>query len=166
MDFELEHLFAVDVSTLSATVLDEDFQASLHDIGALERRELLSQEGRAGGVVIRRVRCVLGIDISGAARRFIGDGDPAWVEEAIWDPATSVWTWKIHPEVASHLLHAEGVIELEGRGEHSARRVAGRVKVSVPFYGGKVEGFIVQGIERAYDEEAARLASWLDQRSS
>jgi hypothetical protein len=28
-------------------------------------------------------------------------------------------------------------------------------------YGGRVEGWIVEGIERAYDEEATRLAEWI-----
>ena len=37
----------------------------------------------------------------------------------------------------------------------------GMVKVSVPLYGGKVEGWIVEGIEQAYDEEAERLERWL-----
>jgi hypothetical protein len=32
----------------------------------------------------------------------------------------------------------------------------------VPLYGGKVEGWIVDGLRAAYDEEADRLAEWLE----
>ena len=37
------------------------------------------------------------------------------------------------------------------------------VKVKVPLYGGKVEGWIVDGLEHAYAEEAERLQAWLDE---
>ena len=43
-----------------------------------------------------------------------------------------------------------------------SRTVTGEVKVRVPLYGGKVEGWIVNGVSRAYDEEAQRLAAWLE----
>ena len=161
MDFEVEHLFSAPLDDLVAALLDKGFQESLSDIGALESRTLLTQDERSDGSVLRRVRCVLDIDVGGAARRFIGDGDPAWVEEAVWDPGTQTWRWEIHPEVAGNLLSAHGEIVLREHGSEALRRVAGSVRVHVPLYGGKVEGWIVEGIERAYDEEAERLARWL-----
>ena len=162
MDFEVEHRFPHPVEAVADALLDEAFQESLADIGALESRTLLSQEERADGSVHRRIRCVLDIDLKGPARKFIGDGDPAWVEEAVWDPASAMWRWKIEPEVGGHLLAANGEILIEDGGGDALRRVLGVVKVSVPLYGGKVEGWIVEGIEQAYDEEAERLAQWLD----
>jgi Protein of unknown function (DUF2505) len=51
---------------------------------------------------------------------------------------------------------------MEADGEKTVRRVTGTVKVRVPLYGGKVEGWIVDGLERAYEEEAERLAEWLE----
>jgi hypothetical protein len=161
VDFEVEHLFSAPVQTVIEAFLDARFQESLSDIGALESRTLLEQKKRSDGSVLRRIRCVLDIDIKGPAKRFIGDGDPAWIEEAVWDPGSGTWRWEIHPEVGGHLLSAHGVISIEAHGEGTLRRVAGMVKVSVPLYGGKVEGWIVEGIEQAYDEEAERLAEWL-----
>jgi hypothetical protein len=161
VDFEVEHAFPHPVEAVAGALLDEDFQESLTDIGALESRTLLSQEERSDGSVVRRVRCVLDIDLKGPARRFIGDSDPAWVEEAVWDPEARLWRWSIEPEVARHLLDARGEIAIEDDDDKSIRRVLGFVKVNVPFYGGKVEGWIVEGIEQAYDEEAERLADWL-----
>jgi hypothetical protein len=67
----------------------------------------------------------------------------------------------IHPEIAEHLLTASGSIAVTGDDRRSTRRVTGRIKVHVPFYGGRVEGWIRDGIEAAYEEEAARLADWL-----
>ena len=161
MDFEVEHTFSHPVEAVAEALLDPRFQESLGDIGALESRTLLSQEERADGAVVRRVRCVLDIDVKGPARKFIGDADPAWVEEAVWDPEASMWRWSIEPEVAANLLSARGEIAIEDGGGGSIRRVLGVVKVSVPLYGGKVEGWIVEGIEQAYDEEAERLERWL-----
>lgn len=160
MDFEVEHSFPHSADAVAEALLDADFQESLSDIGALESRTLLSQEERTDGSVFRRVRCVLDIDVKGPARKFIGDGDPAWVEESVWDPDARMWRWSIEPEIAGHLLEARGEIAIEDGGD-TIRRVLGFVKVHVPLYGGKVEGWIVEGIEQAYDEEAERLASWL-----
>ena len=161
MDFSLEHSFAAPVSSLAAAILDPGFQESLGPIGKLSERSVLSQEKTPAGGVIRKVRCVLGIDVSGAARKLMGDGDPAWVEEATWDPTAFRWDWVIHPEVASHLLTAAGAIDVRGDERRSSRRVTGRIKVHVPFYGSRVEGWIRDGITAAYEEEAARLADWL-----
>lgn len=161
MDFSLEHSFDAPVTALADALLDREFQDSLGPIGKLSRREVLSQKKTPAGGVVRRTRCVLGIDVSGAARKLMGDGDPAWVEESTWDPAASRWDWVIHPEVASHLLSASGAIDLTGDDSRSTRRVTGRIKVHVPLYGGRVEGWIRDGIEAAYEEEAARLADWL-----
>src|SRR3712207_729983 len=153
MDFSLEHSFDAPVDSLAAALLDRKFQDSLGPLGHLSERKVLSQKKTPAGGVVRKVRCVLGIDVSGAARKLMGDGDPAWVEEATWDPEASRWDWVIHPEVAAHLLTAASTIEVAGDGSRSTRRVAGRIKVHVPLYGGRVEGWIRDGIAAAYEEE-------------
>ncbi|MDQ3958244.1 MAG: DUF2505 domain-containing protein [Actinomycetota bacterium] len=161
MDFSLRHSFSAPVEEVARVLLDRDFQDSLSDIGALAERKVLSQETDADGTVVRRVRCVLAVEISGMARKLMGDGDPSWVEEATWHPDDRRWDWVVEPEVAAHLLSADGVIRLKGVGARATREVSGRVKVHVPIYGGRVEGWIRDGIEAAYEEEAARLAEWL-----
>jgi hypothetical protein len=165
MDFSLEHSFEAPVESLAQALLDRKFQDSLADVGSLSERKVLSQEVTAGGGVVRQTRCVLDIDVSGPARKLMGGGDPSWVEEARWDPAASRWEWVIHPEVAGHLLSASGVTEIAGDDGRSTRRVSGRIKVHVPLYGGRVEGWIRDGLEAAYEEEAERLAEWLGVRS-
>lgn len=161
MDFSLEHSFDAPVDALAGALLDRKFQDSLGPVGHLSERKVLSQKKTPAGGVIRRTRCALGIDVSGPARKLMGEGDPAWVEEATWDPEAARWDWVIRPEVAEHLLTASGAIDLTGDDRRSTRRVTGRIKVHVPFYGGRVEGWIRDGIEAAYEEEAARLAEWL-----
>ena len=160
MDFAFEHWFEAPPEVVAEAILDLDYQDSLDDIDVLAGREVLHQEERTDGRVERRVRCILGIDM-GAAKRFIGDGDPAWIEEATWDPESHKWEWKIIPEVAKDLLTASGYIEIDGSEEESVRIVSGNVKVKVPLYGGKVEAIIVRGLESAYSQEAELLSDWL-----
>ena len=148
------------MARVAATLLDEDYQRSLDGIEPLEKRELLGQAEQPGGRVLRRTRCVLGADL-GPAKRFLGNAEPAWVEEATWDPSRLRWEWVILPEVGADLLSAEGAIELREDEGETIRRVIGGVKVRVPLYGGRVEGVIVQNLERAYSQEADRLAAWL-----
>jgi Protein of unknown function (DUF2505) len=161
VDFSVEHSFDCDPKALADALLDIDFQRSLSDIEPLSARELLEQSEQPDGRVLRRVRCVLDIDIPGAARAIIGDGDPSWIEEAIWDPQTMRWTWTVHPEVAQDKLDAAGTIDVNDVAEGARRSVAGRVKVKVPLFGGRVESWIADGMRRAYDEEATRLAAHL-----
>ena len=162
MRFDISHSFAADPDKVAAVLLDEDYQASLADATSfLKSREVLSQDAHPDGRVRRRVRCVLGIDL-GAAKRFIEDGEPAWVEEATWHPDEMRWTWTISPEIAHGVLAASGEISLMPEREGTERVVAGDVKVRVPIYGSKVEAAIVRGLEQAYDDEADRLTAWLE----
>ncbi|MDQ3954273.1 MAG: DUF2505 domain-containing protein [Actinomycetota bacterium] len=160
MDFTLHHPVDAAVDDVAAALLDADFQASLADVGGLKSREVLEQKEGAGGTVLRRTRCVLGRDL-GAAKRFLGNSEPAWVEEARWNPDDLTWSWRILPEVAADLLSASGTTVLHADGDGTERVVAGTVKVKVPLYGSRVEGVIVRGLEEAYSEEAERLQAWL-----
>ena len=160
MEFEVAHEFEADVDRVAETLLDHDFQASLKDIEALAGREVLSQS-QLGDVIVRRVRCILDIDVNGMTKKFIGDSDPAWVEVGEWHAEESTWRWHIEPEAAADLLEASGKTVLIPSDRGTIRKVTGTVKVRVPLYGGRVEGWIIDGLERAYDEEAVRLEEWL-----
>jgi len=145
---------------VARAILDEDFQRSLDTLGRL-RRELLEQSTQPDGRVLRRTRCVLDIELPGAAKAFIGEGDPAWVESAAWSDEELTWSFTIDPEMAEELLEAGGTIQLSANEKGTLRRIEGRIKVGVPFYGGKVEGWIVKGLTDAYHEEAERLRAWM-----
>lgn len=161
MRFDLAHVFSAAPQEIASALLDPSFQASLSDIGSLADRTVLSQEEKDGRIV-RRVRCVLDIDIKGPAQKFLGEADPAWVEVAEWHDEEMTWRWHVEPEVAAHLLEARGTMKITPADEGGTlRSIEGDVKVKVPFYGGKVEGWVVEGLEHAYDEEAQRLADWL-----
>jgi hypothetical protein len=160
VDFAFEHWFEAPPKDVAEAILDLKYQDTLGDIEVLAGREVLEQEEQPDGTIKRRVRCILGVDL-GAARRFIGDADPAWIEEAVWDPEQHRWEWKILPEVAKDLLTASGYIEIDGSEDEAVRIVSGNVKVKVPVYGGRVEAVIVRGLESAYAEEAERLTEWL-----
>jgi hypothetical protein len=160
VDFEITHQFDEPPGKVAEAMLDKDYQRSLSSLGRLQR-ELLEQSTQNGRVV-RRTRCVLDVEMSGMAKSFIGDQDPAWVEEAIWHQDDLRWDFTIDPEVAKELLEAEGSIRISDDGKGTRRTVEGRVKVKVPFYGGKVEGWIVKGLTDAYDEEAERLQDWMN----
>lgn len=162
MRFDLSHAFDASPQHLSEAMLDPVFQATLTDIGDLHDRKVLSMEETDEGGLVRNVRCVLALHISGMARSMLGDSDPAWVQEERWDPTRTHCEWVIHPEVAAEFLSASGTIHI-GDGDGTATRtVTGEVKVRVPLYGGKVEGWIVDGVSRAYAEEAERLTEWLE----
>ncbi|HVM36611.1 MAG TPA: DUF2505 domain-containing protein [Actinomycetota bacterium] len=161
MDFKFSHLIPATRQEVARALLDVDYQNSLSGLGPLSERRVLDQQPIDGGRVRRRVRCVVHMDVSGPAKRVLGDAAPAWVEEAVWDPDRTIWEWRILPEVGGDLLTAHGDIRLDGVDGGTERRVTGTVRVRVPFYGGKVERWIVDGLRQAYGEEAERLSAWL-----
>lgn len=162
MRFEVSHSFAFGPGVVAAALLDPAFEATLETIGPLKERKVLSQEATDDGLVERRVRCVLALKLSGMAAGLLGDADPAWIQVETWAADTMTWTWRIEPEVHAELLSAEGSTVIAGDTQKATRTVTGDVKVRVPLYGGKVEGWIVKGISEAYDEEATRLTEWLE----
>jgi hypothetical protein len=161
VEFQIVHEFAARPEEVAAALLDLEYQASLRTLGPLKDRAVIDQTDGSDGRVTRHIRSVLDIDLPGPARAFIGDGDPAWVEEATWEPDTLSWKWVILPEVGGNFLTASGGTHLKAGSAGTIRHIFGSVRVGVPFYGGKVEGWIVDGFERTYDEEAQHLASWL-----
>lgn len=156
----MAHSFDAQPEEVATTLLDPEFQKSLSDIGALRERRVLSQETTSGGV-IRRVRCVLDVEINGAAKRFLGEGEPAWVEVAEWSNASWVWTWHVEPEIGGDLLDARGTTRIVQAGKGTEKLIEADVRVKVPLYGGKVEGWIADGLRHAYDEEAVRISRWM-----
>ena len=161
MRFDLAHEFTAPPERVAATLFEPDFQASLQSVGGLKERTVLSEEADGDGT-LRRVRCVLDIEISGVARSMLGEADPAWVQVEHWDRERIHCDWTIEPEVGAELLSASGTIDVAAAGGGSSRSVSGEVKVRVPLYGGKVEGWIVTGVTRAYEEEARQIAAWLE----
>jgi hypothetical protein len=162
MDFEFHHTVPAEPEEVAEVLLDRKFQSSLSKLDGLSERKVLSQKKDGDGLVVRRIRCVLDIDITGVAKKFIGDGEPAWVEEATWHPDEMLWRWEVHPELGGELLEASGAIALKPvKGGKTKRLVTGEIKVRVPIYGSKVEGWVVHGLESAYEDEAAHLTEWL-----
>jgi hypothetical protein len=163
MRFMFEHIITADPKTVAGTILDLDYQHSIEEVVSdyLHARQVLSQEERPDGKVSRRIRCVLGIDLPSAARRFIGDQDPAWVEDALYDPDSLMWEWDIHPEAGGRLLSSGGMMALGEHTEGTLRRVTGDVSFRVPVYGGRVEEIVVDHLDKIYDTEAHHLASWI-----
>lgn len=162
MRFEVSHTFAIPPRRLAEALLDPGLQPDLTDIGALHDRAVLSRDEHADGSMVREIRCVLALEVSGIARSMLGDGDPAWVQHETWSRERTHCDWVIHPEVGADLLSASGVIDVAGSESSSTRTVAGEVKVRVPLYGGKVERWIVGGVTRAYADEAERVSAWLE----
>ncbi|MDQ4064857.1 MAG: DUF2505 domain-containing protein, partial [Actinomycetota bacterium] len=127
--FDLVHHFPVSVDDVAAALLDPEFQSSLSDIGALKERTVVSERHEGNGRVVREIRCVLALKVSGAAKSFLGDSEPAWIQEETWDPGSRTWTWVVRPEVAKELLTAHGSTLVRGDDTKAERVVTGEVKV-------------------------------------
>ncbi len=164
MDLDVAHVIPAPPEAVAEVTLDPAYQRSLEAISSnfLSRRDVIDQQQRDDGTVVREIRCVLGIDLPGAARRFIGGREPSWREEWTYHPDALRWDWRIRPDVGARLLDAAGEMTFEACGEGTVRAVRGHIRFNVPIYGGRVEELVVRELSRSYEKEAEHLTRWLN----
>lgn len=160
-------MISADPDAVAKTDLDTGYQESVEAVVSeyLSERKMLSQDEHDDGTVHREIRCVLGIELPGGAKRFIGNKDPAWIEQGVYSPRDLSWEWTIKPEVGGGLMSAGGHTVFRDHADGTLRAVSGEVSFHVPIYGRRVEEVVVDHLEKTYAAEARHLADWIASRS-
>ncbi len=119
----------------------------------LSRPELV-EEREAGGVAVIRLRYQFEGNLDPMARRLIGSGRLAWIQQVRIDRQAATGSLRFEAERDPGRLHgsAEFVIAPEGTG--AVRHLDGQLVVAVPGVGRLAERRIVPGILRRLDIEA------------
>jgi hypothetical protein len=113
-----------------------------------------------GDRVLLRLRYRYVGDLPGGAHRFISSDRLTWVQSSRFDLAAGVEHVVIEPDHYADRLRASVEAVVSG-GTPTTREVTGRLKVSIPLVGGRVEGAIVEGLREHLAAEAALMAARL-----
>lgn len=72
-------------------------------------------------------------------------------QENVFDRASGLLTWKVHPAIVPEKVTAEGTFRVVPKGAGCERVVEGLIEVRVMFIGGRIEEAIVNDVKNAYD---------------
>ena len=150
--FHSEHSFASPVAAVVGVLTDPAFYLEL-TLPDLEQPELLGSTDDGDAAVIRlRYEFVGRLDPM--ARRLIGSGRLAWVQEVRVQRSTSSGTLGFEAERDPRRLHGSADFNLAPSTGGTTRRLDGELVVAIPGVGGRAERRIVPGLLRRLDIEA------------
>ena len=154
MRFEAEHEFAASRARVADLLCDAEFHRTL-DLPDLSRPEVL--EGTTDGATrVLRLRYEYVGQLDPVARRIVGDGGIAWIQELRLDTVSFIGTLSFSAERGAGRLNGagDGTIVAREDGVGCRRRIAGDLRVRVPVVGASAERRIVPGLIRRLDVEA------------
>ena len=152
MRFQAEHHFHGSARDVGSLLVDPTFVAglALEDLSLPEVLERRADGDEAG----LRLRYEFVGTIDPIARRLIGPGRLAWIQEVHIDLADGHGGLRFAAERDPGRLHGSASFTLTSSGEGTVRRLDGDLVVAVPGVGRMAERRIVPGILRRLDIEA------------
>ena len=145
MDFTVEQRFPVPATAALELYCDPDFYDALGPTERIAAPEVVDREAADDRVVLR-IRYRFTADLPSAARRFVEADKLTWIERTVFDLGSATATSELLPDAYGSLMSASARATFLDDGEGSLRRIDGRLKVSVPLFGGRVERAIVDGL--------------------
>ena len=164
MNFRLEQDFPGTVDEVADAFVDPDLFAHLHDIVDLGRPDLLEKVDE-GDTVRLRVRYAFTGELSPPLTAVVEPARITWVEVSTLDRRTGRTEFHIVADHYPDRLRCTGSVELHDDGAGGTRRVAaGKLVVSVPLIGGKIERAVVDGLADQAATQARVVGEWLVSR--
>lgn len=159
MEFRAVQRFAAPPEEVVRLYADPAVRAGLGAIGKLSAPELVEHVADDDGVVLRLRYRYVG-DLPGGAGRFIRPDRLTWVQSSRFRLAEGLEQIRIEPDHYPDRLRADVEARVRG-GTPTTREVEGRLRVSLPLVGGRVERAIVDGLREHLELEAALIAARL-----
>ena len=170
MNFRVDQVFATDVGSVGAALVDESYltegMAKLPDVGA----PVMESQNRTGTVIRQRLRYSFTGSLPSAVTRFVSASKLSWVEDSVIDLSSCRATFTMTPVHYKQFFRCSGewvLMAMDSPGApKTLRRIDGKLKVNspVPFLGGEVERAIISGLQERLALEPAVLEAWLANR--
>ncbi len=161
MDFDEPYRYGAAPDAVWEMLTDAEYlRAKLEGTGALEYDVVECAPTPDGGfrIVTRRT---VEADIPGFAKKVFKPVN-ALTQIEDWRPASGEHrsgTWRI--ETKGVPVSTGGTTRLEATGGFAVHHIAGRIKVSVPLIGGRLERFVFDQAKKTLDAEHAFGQEWL-----
>lgn len=155
MHFRTEHTFHAAKEAVVGVLADPDFTLALV-LPDLDQPQLLESTDDGDRALIR-LRYEFAGSLDPVARRLVGSGRLAWVQETRIARSTCSGTLRFEAERDPRRLHGRAEFAVESSGLGSVRRLEGDLVVAIPGIGRMAERRIVPGLLSRLDIEAAAV---------
>ena len=155
MRFHAEHRFNGSEQAVAALLADPAFYLGLV-LPDLSNPEVL-EERKDGDDAMLRLRYEFVGSLDPIARRLLGSGHLAWIQEVRVDRSACSGALRFEAEKDPRRLHGAADFVLTAAGGGTVRRLDGELVVAVPGIGRMAERRIVPGLLRRLDIEAQAL---------
>ncbi|MGO8872027.1 MAG: DUF2505 family protein [Acidimicrobiales bacterium] len=152
MRFHAEHRFGGTEEEVAVLLCDPDFYVSLV-LPDLSTPEVLVHHVERAETTIR-LRYEFEGSLDPIARRLVGTGRLAWIQEVRVDRSAGSGSLRFEAERDPRRLHGSADFSLSAVGGGSRRRLDGELVVAVPGIGRMAERRILPGVLRRLDIEA------------
>jgi hypothetical protein len=160
VEFRIRQCFGVDVDAVERALYDPAFIEAMGTLPKLGRPQVVAWEDQ-GDTLRTQVRYAFVGELSSAVRRVVDPARLTWIEDQTTDRRSHRSRFTILPDHYAGLLRCAGTFSLSPDGAGGSVRVAdGRVQVSMPLVGGKVERAIASGLEEHAEFEAELVEKW------
>jgi hypothetical protein len=159
MRFQAQHRFNSSPAEVAALLTDPDFYQTLVLPDVSEPQILESSaDGRRS---LLRVRYGYIGNLDPTARRLLGKGRLAWIQQVVVEHSTNSGDLSFNVEADPKRLHGSAHFDLQAEDGGCVRRLAGELVVAVPLIGSRAERKIIPGVLRRLDIEAQGINNTL-----
>ena len=161
MKLLVEHTFhGISLPEYETIYFDDAFNVAQCEAVKLER--IVLRYDRTAEKVLRSVKCIPARELPGPVAKLIKDNKFSYVEELEYEVGKYRGRWRTIPNVATEKVDAAGTVEFaEAPGGGVRRTIRGEIKVAIFGVGGIVEKFVVNEVQRSYEDAAAFTIKWI-----
>ena len=161
MHFTMTNEIDCNVEKFWETFLDPKLTERLFKeaLGFTEFRIL--EQTETASTLLRRSAATPKMSWPGPVAKLFGDRF-GYTEEATFDKATKVWSWKMTPSTLPDKLRHEGSVRVEPLGDARVRRIVAIVLEAKVFaIGGLIESSVEKQIRESWEKSATVTNEWL-----
>lgn len=165
MKLNVRHTFDCTPESFWEMYWSDEFDEMLRRDSTVEREVV--EERTEGDIELKRLRFTPERELPTPVAKLLGSKRLVYEQENRWNPATKVLRWRVIPTVLPGKLDASGTFTVVERpGDRCEMQVDGDIVVNVRLIGGRIESAVVDEVQKSYDQMAASIREWVQQRDS
>jgi hypothetical protein len=161
-DFKMVHEFDCTPEELWELVESEEVDREMLEANDGEGEWL---ESTRGDTNTTRKQVRLSLDLPKAMTKVMGTNEISYILETRRPKGANEQDWTIEPNVLGDRFECYGTTRIEPTADGCRRVIDGRVSISVPFVGKKMEQRLVDTTKESYDKGATVLRRHIAEKS-
>lgn len=162
MQFQHRHPFRYPAQQVWDLLMTETYDQDSARVSGLTRQQLSDEV--VDGCRFRRIQVTSNKTLPGFMAKVIRADRLTYTLEERYAASERRMDWTVIPMAVSDKVVATGTFEITPSPHGCERLVSGRIRVSIPLVGGKIERAIADELQASYAKTAVFAESWLAER--